>query len=67
MARTGGGQVAGGTARVSVGVTSCTHAHVLVIMPVPQVAEHCDHSPSCHVGGHGRGLQLTVWGAGLGA
>ena len=45
----GSGQVEGGTERVSVGVTSCTHAHVLVMTPEPHVAEHCDHSPSCHL------------------
>lgn len=49
LEREGEGQVEGGTALVSVGVTSCTHAHVLVLMPVPQVAEHSDHSPSCHL------------------
>lgn len=49
LEREGEGQVEGGTALVSVGVTSCTHAQVLVLMPVPQVAEHSDHSPSCHL------------------
>lgn len=49
VARRGAGQVEGGTERVSVGVTSCTHAQVRVITPEPQVTEHCDHSPSCHL------------------
>lgn len=65
--RLGEGHAEGGTALVIVGVTSCTHAHVLVMRPVPQVVEHCDHSPNCQTGGHGRGLQRTACGGGFGA